>query len=211
MTKPEDVKAFYKDSHTHIKATDNNAGWLFAELLGSCVGLVSQQRWRRVRKPFDCHFTRPVSHTRVKAFHDEATHFLNNLNPTRDDIIVNAANDLKYCPFFIVARIFFGKLDTEQQNELRELGTLREHLFRDTFMGGINRYSIAKYLPGSAMPRLREFQTRWKAFAKHACTTAAAQNGCAIIPLWESVERGELSMDEVRFPSLQLRFVADVI
>ncbi|KAL2135477.1 hypothetical protein VTI74DRAFT_8336 [Chaetomium olivicolor] len=126
LTKPEHVKAFYKDSHMHIKARDNNSGWLFGELL-------------------------------------EAGDFLRSLNDSEEEcIIINAANDLKYCPFFMVASIFFGELATEMRKELAALGPLREALFRDTFMGGISRYSIGKYLPGSAMSHLRDFQRRWE-------------------------------------------------
>ncbi|TWU74045.1 hypothetical protein ED733_002599 [Metarhizium rileyi] len=197
LTKPEQVKVFYKDSHDHVKATDNNAGWLFAELLGSCVGVVSQQQWKRVRKPFDCHFNKAATKARVNRFIDETAQFIHDSNPARREIVINAANDLKYCPFFMVARLFFGKLSTGQKDELRKLGALREDLFRGAFKGGINRYSITKYLPGSALPCLRKFQSRWECFVRQAYETATAQEGCAIVPLWESVGSGELSLKEL--------------
>ncbi|KAL2759316.1 hypothetical protein ACRALDRAFT_2095118 [Sodiomyces alcalophilus JCM 7366] len=199
LSKPEHVQAFYKDSHMHIKATDNNSGWLFGELLGSCVGLVSQQDWKRVRKPFESHFTRSMSIKRSKPFIHEAGEFLRALNEEGRECIIHATNDLKYCPFFLVASIFFGTLTREQREELYTLGPPREELFRDTFMGGINRYAIAKYLPGSAMPRLRTFQGNWEAFVRRAYEQAIRNHGrdLVIVALWEAMEKGEMSMREL--------------
>ena len=187
----------------HIKATDNNAGWLFGELLGQCVGVVSQQEWRRVRKPFESHFTRSASMDRIGSFITEAAGFLSSFhvgNSSRDEhIVIHAADDLKYCPFFMVASIFFGELTAEMRTELAAIGPPREALFRDTFLGGISRYAIGKYLPGSAMPRLREFQQRWDGLVGRARREAHAgiQKGAAILGLWEALEDGSLSMKEV--------------
>ena len=114
-----------------------------------------------------------------------------------NECIINTTNDLKYCPFFMVASIFFGDLTASQRNALYTLGPLREELFRETFMGGVNRYAIAKYLPGSAMPRLRNFQRNWEAFARKACDEAQNKDNAAIVALWEAMERGEMSMPEV--------------
>lgn len=197
MTKPEQVQAFYKDSHMHIKATDNNSGWLFGELLGSCVGLLSQQRWRRIRKPFESHFTRSASIGRSKSFIFEAGEFFRTLNDSGEKCIINTTDDLKYCPFYMVASIFFGDLTSKQRNKLYALGPPREELFKDTFMGGINRYAIAKYLPGSAMSRLRTFKRSWESFVRQAYKEAICKGDGAIVSLWEAMEKGEISMREV--------------
>lgn len=197
ITKPEHVQSFYKDSHTHIKASDNNSGWLFGELLGSCVGVVSQKRWVRVRMPFEHHFTRPASLQRSSLFINEARTFLRSLNENNESIVINVTDDFKYCPFFMVASIFFGPLATRQRDEIYMIGPLREALFRDAFSGGVNRYAFAKYLPGSAMPKLREFQRLWGDFVKRAYDEALLSNDSAIVSLWEAVERGEISKEEV--------------
>ncbi|KAL7942002.1 cytochrome P450 [Trichoderma barbatum] len=197
ITKPEHVQAFYKDSHTHIKASDNNSGWLFGELLGSCVGVVSQKRWMRVRTPFEHHFTRPASLQRSSLFLDEARKFLQSMNKNKKSIIINVTDDLKYCPFFMVASIFFGPLSTAQRDEMYMIGPLREALFRDAFSGGINRYAFARYLPGSAMPKLREFQRLWEDFVKRSFNETDLSSGSAIVSLWEAVKRGEISKEEL--------------
>lgn len=211
LTKPEHVQAFYKDSHMHTKAADNNSGWLFGELLGLCVGVVSHERWRTLRKPFEAHFTRSASVRKVRPFVTEAGQFLACLknNGRGGECIINAANDLKFCPFFMVASIFFGELTTETRNELAMLGPLREALFRDTFMGGISRYAIGKYLPGSAMLRLRNFQRRWASLVRRAYEEADAgkQHGAAMGDLWVAMENGDISMQEAsRCAVLRLRY-----
>jgi hypothetical protein len=196
ITKPEHVQAFYKDSHNHIKASDNNAGWLFAELLGSCVGVVSQKRWVRVRAPFEHHFTRPAASQRSLLFLGEARAFLQFLRKDKESVI-NVTDDLKYCPFFLVASIFFGPLTTGQRDEMYTIGPLREELFRHAFSGGVNRYSFARYLPGSALPKLRQFQRLWENFVKMAYNEAQPSSGSAIVSLWEAVEHGGISKEEV--------------
>ncbi|KAL7929951.1 cytochrome P450 [Trichoderma chlorosporum] len=197
LTKPEQVQAFYKDSHTHIKASDNNSGWLFEELLGSCVGVVSQKRWIRVRSTFENHFTRPASLQRSSLFLREARVFLQTMNSDNETILINATDDLKYCPFFMVASIFFGPLSPGQRDEMYMIGPLREALFRDAFTGGINRYSVSKYLPGSAMPKLREFQRLWEGFVKRSSTEVDLGSGQIISFLWEAVERRDMSKEEL--------------
>jgi gliotoxin/aspirochlorine/mycotoxins biosynthesis cytochrome P450 monooxygenase len=157
---------------------------------------VSQQRWKRVRKPFEGHFTRPASIDRSRSFIHTAREFLADLSGGKA-CTINAANDLKYCPFLMVASIFFGDLTLEQQKELRLLGPPRELLFRDAFSGGINRYSFAKFLPGSALPQLRDFQRRWELFVRQAYAEAVAKGDGAIVLLWEAMERGEMTMPEV--------------
>ncbi|KAL7952875.1 cytochrome P450 [Trichoderma compactum] len=197
ITKPEHVQAFYKDSHNHIKASDNNSGWLFGELLGSCVGVVSQERWVRVRAPFEHHFPRPASLQRTLLFLSEAKVFLQSMNKADKCTTINVTKNLKYCPFFMVASIFFGPLSAAQRHEIYMIGPLREALFKDAFSGGVNRYAFAKYLPGSAMPKLRESQHRWEDFVKRSHDEATLGSGGAIVALLEAVERGKISKEEL--------------
>ncbi|KAM0255921.1 hypothetical protein ACHAQJ_005322 [Trichoderma viride] len=97
----------------------------------------------------------------------------------------------------MVASIFFGPLATHQREAMYMIGPLRETLFRDAFSGGINRYGFAKYLPGSAMPKLREFHRLWENFVRQAYDEAVIGNGGAIVSLWEAMERAEISKEEM--------------
>ncbi|KAK4060893.1 hypothetical protein Trihar35433_9818 [Trichoderma harzianum] len=47
------------------------------------------------------------------------------------------------------------------------------------------------------MPKLREFQRRWEDFVKRSHDEATFSNGGAIGSLWEAVERGGLSKEEL--------------
>lgn len=119
------------------------------------------------------------------------------MNKDNNSTTINVTDGLKYCPFFMVASIFFGPLSAAQRHEIYMIGPLREALFRDAFSGGINRYAFAKYLPGSAMPKLREFQRRWEDFVKRSHDEATFSSESAIGSLWEAVEHGGLSKEEV--------------
>jgi hypothetical protein len=120
------------------------------------------------------------------------------MNPTKETINIDPAVDLKYCPFFMVAGIFFGPLTLQQRDRLHDIGPAREELFKETFKGGINRFVITKYLPGSALSRLRGFQNRWEIFVRDASRQALIQGSGSIVPLWKAVEDKQLGMLEVR-------------
>lgn len=228
LSKPEQAQRFYRDSHLHIKAKDNNSGWLFGELLGQCVGLVSLDRWRTLREQVDPPFSRPaaIGHTAMLARQARdfvAERFLSSssssssspLLPADGRIRLRPAADLKLCPFFMVADIFFGPLDAAQRAALAELAPLREDLFKDAFRGGVSRFAFGKYLPGSGSrvrARLREFQDGWHAFVREAYGKAVAAQGQQkgelqeeekkkgelppVVQLWEAVERGDIPMVE---------------
>lgn len=131
-------------------------------------------------------------------FLSDAKDFLQSLDCVESDSIIDPAYDLKYCPFFMVASIFFGHLTPEQRTKLCVIGPRREELFRETFMGGINRFKIAKYIPCSALSRLRNFQSEWEEFVIAASKEAQVKGSGAIVSLWKAVQNKELSMSEVR-------------
>lgn len=130
---------------------------------------------------------------------------------TTTTLTLRPAADLKLCPFFMVADIFFGALDPSQRATLTALAPLREDLFKYAFRGGINRFAFGKYLPGGSpvRARLREFQDRWYAFVRDAYGKAAAQGqkGLPVVELWEAVEGGRIPMVEVRVVSLSFGIV----
>ncbi|KAK8931507.1 Cytochrome P450 monooxygenase sirC [Metarhizium anisopliae] len=70
ITTPGDVKQFYSDGHQHRKAESSNAGWLFRQVLGQCVGLLNGRDWRRVRS----HIEFPLSYRATMARLDEILH-----------------------------------------------------------------------------------------------------------------------------------------
>lgn len=181
---------------------DNNSGWLFGELLGECVGLVSLGRWRNLRQHVDPSFTRGAANSYTGAIIAQAHRFIDEL-PVRGDQTISPVDDLKYCPFFMVASIFFGDLSEQQREALCELAPLREELFKDSFKGGVNRYALGRYVPGSGAGRLRTFQRKWVSFVEQAYHRAKNEGLAApIVFMWESVREGRISMTEVCSASL---------
>jgi hypothetical protein len=55
------------------------------------------------------------------------------MNPSGESITIDPAVDLKYCPFLMVAGIFFGPLAPQQRDRLYNIGPAREELFKEAF------------------------------------------------------------------------------
>src|SRR3569833_4735959 len=49
LTKSEHIQDVFRDSDKHLKAKNNDSGYFLGELLGRCVGLVSQNEWKQLR------------------------------------------------------------------------------------------------------------------------------------------------------------------
>jgi hypothetical protein len=59
LTRRKDIKKVFKDSNTHLKAVNNDAGWLMSQSLGQCLGLVSGVEWRGFTHPPRLSLPRP--------------------------------------------------------------------------------------------------------------------------------------------------------
>lgn len=197
LTQPNQVDQFYRDSHKHVKAKNNNSGWLFGEVLGQCVGLLSLQPWRNLRKYVEEPFSRPSALKYAKDITLQAQEFLRNLGIGSSKGI-NPAVDLQFFPFLVVANILFGRLSAEQREKLLELAPLREELFKEVIKGGVNRLWIAQYTPGSGVGLLRRFQEIWETFVAEAYQRALVHAPNApIVVLWQGMLEGAISKQEV--------------
>jgi cytochrome P450 len=58
LTRRKDIKKVFKDSNTHLKAVNNDAGWLMSQSLGQCLGLVSGIEWERIHSFTAAFFTK---------------------------------------------------------------------------------------------------------------------------------------------------------
>lgn len=197
MTLPHQVEQYFRDSHKHVKAKNNNSGWLFGEVLGDCVGLLSLQEWRDLRKFVESPFSRPSALLYASDICQQAAEFVKDLDVT-NEADIDPARDLQYFPFMVVAKILFGPLTQQQRDELLNLAPLREELFREVIRGGINRLWISQYVPWSGRRVLKEFRTQWTAFVTRAYKRALVEApDSPIITLWRGVESGEVSERQV--------------
>jgi cytochrome P450 len=203
ITDPQHVKAIFYDSDKHIKAVNNNSGWLMGELLGKCVGLISGPDWSRVRERTGKHFTHSAATQQVPLVIKRTTKHIHHLCSTgslsmKGSTFLDPVQDLKYLPFWIVADLLYGELSQAMQAEMRDLAELREKIWGQMIQGGMTRFSFARYLPWGPAKKLRVFKKRWEAFnrqARDACVQSRQQT--PIVDMFAAVDHGTLQLEEL--------------
>ena len=215
LTRPEDVQAVFKDSDKHIKAKDNSSGYLMSQLLGDCVGLISQHEWKRVRTFCEPAFLRSNSSSHI-AISDKCTeqHFQGLWETSKlAEGTLDPREDLKMLPFWIIAKILYGELSRDDEKELTGISRQREHLHKYVINGGLSRYSWSSYIP--FLPSNRElaaFQSRWFAFNQRIYRAAlSTKKEIPLISMYQHVLSGEMSraelfqtIDEMLFTNLDV-------
>ncbi|GFF54272.1 cytochrome P450 CYP12A2 [Aspergillus udagawae] len=207
LTTPTHAVQFFRNSHRHTKAVNNDSGWLFGEVLGVCVGLLSGSDWKRVRQQVEDGFARPAATRYTADLVTLAREYLQTTLAASSDqsletkgiIQVEPAKTLQFYPFLSVAQILFGRLSPMQRSQLTTLAPLREELFKEVIRGGINRLSIAPWFRSRGVRILNEFQTQWEQFVEDAYHAAVKRNQSPrplVIGLWESYQAGTISKRE---------------
>lgn len=200
LTRSEDVRAVFKDSDQHIKATNNDAGWLMGEVLGKCVGLISGSRWRQLRlvtgKPFLHHCTTTYL-SRIEQHIGKHFAYL-HVHGRLSQGLIHPVEDLKLLPFWIIADLIYGHLSPATEAQLQALIPPRERLFRHVIAGGLSRFSASQYLPTAANRELSEFRRGWACFNKEALHESLAdKRHTPLVQMYEAVESGTLSLEEL--------------
>lgn len=205
ITTPEDVRIFHSDSKEHKKCKDGNAGWLFSQLLGDCLGLINGTRWTNLRSQVDPTFSHKASVDRLPETNESAQEYLNGLSQYGQTIdadkimIVHAANAFMRFPLFHTAHVLYGSMTEESKQEFWAIGQTRLALLRHVISGGIFRFQATKWLKKGAVQELEAFQNRWYEFNSNMYKSAvAASSGAPIIALWQGVLDGTSSEVEVR-------------
>lgn len=193
MTRPEDVKAAFRDSDQHCKGVNNDAGWLMGELLGSCLGLISGADWRQVRAATDEAFTRRAAVARIdRMVAMTRAHFADLLGggpPGRQSQErLDPVADQRHLPFWMLADHLYGDLTPALRSQLAALIPLREALFRRVIQGGTTRFAWSRFLPMRTNRQLRAFQAGWKAFNDAACARCrlAGENTAPVVRMYDA-------------------------
>ncbi|GAB1317431.1 Cytochrome P450 monooxygenase [Madurella fahalii] len=211
VTKPEHIQEVFKDSDKHLKAKNNDSGYLLGELLGKCVGLVSQNEWKQLRSICEVPFVRSTSATYVDLMERRTERHFKELweKSSLSQSIIDAAQDLKMLPFWIVAEILYGGLTADMEQQLGELAPVREKLVHYFLKGGVTRYTWSKYLPTTANKLLTDFKTRWAAFNRQARSQAPRDS--PIVSYYNAVDSGSIdeqsilqTLDEALFANLDV-------
>jgi cytochrome P450 len=190
----------FKDSDKHLKAINNNSGYMLGQLLGQCVGLVSRDQWKRLRAAVEKPFHRSMVTRYVPTVRSRTEAYFQELYETKDLScgLLNPTNDLKLLPFLIVAEVIYGPLYPDIERELRDMAPQREALMKYVIQGGIARFQWARHLPTQANRELVAFRKRWLAVNElahqHAIDTGI---NAPIIDYFASVATGEITIDEM--------------
>jgi gliotoxin/aspirochlorine/mycotoxins biosynthesis cytochrome P450 monooxygenase len=218
VTRAEDIKVIFHDSDRHIKAKNNDSGWLMGEVLGQCLGLLSQAEWSHLRPKVELPFLHKQVLQFLRTVQDQTKAFYSGLFekktaalpaakvPGRQVVTIDAAQDTKMLPFLIVASLLYGDvLSTELFHELEGLIPDRERLFQHVIKGGLGRFWWSAYLPTEANKLLKRFQGAWLSFNKSACEEARTRGlSVPVVSLWEQMELGQINRTQVRLRTKHL-------
>ncbi|KAJ5751315.1 cytochrome P450 oxidoreductase GliC [Penicillium manginii] len=212
LTRQEHMPAVFKDSHLHAKSFNFDAGWLFGELVGKAVGLLSGQDWNRVRDVFAPSFHRtkvdeflPVIQRRVKQCLDEL-HASPKVHPN-GALIISPADDLRLLSFWVLCDIMYGDMTPEMEANMLKIVGEREQVWANVTAGGA--------LPPFHRTLLANcFETDSQALPlAMACNRGRHElkGTPPICTYYDAVEREELteremldSMDEILFANLDV-------
>ncbi|KAF5581616.1 cytochrome P450 monooxygenase monooxygenase [Fusarium pseudocircinatum] len=201
LTRPEDVQQVFKDSDRHIKAVNNNSGYLLGQLLGKCVGLVSQNEWKRVREVSEVAFVRSTVPKYLETIQKRTVRHFKTLEAGENlaNGVIDPAADLKMLPFWIIADVLYGSLSEEMENTLAKLAPLREGIFRKVMQGDdLSRFNWSRFLPTNTNKSLESFKEQWNGFNKDALARAFyVGSRPPVVDLYNAVASGTISQDHL--------------
>lgn len=219
LTKPAHIEAVFRDSHNHIKAHANNSGYLMERLLGSCLGLISNEPWRAVKSSVEGPFLHQATGRYVEDLQEFVENYFQDLRTKstafRDEGKLHPVHDLKCLPFLFVARVVYGRLTPNLEKELTELLQPREDLFKSVIGGGVTRFSLSRFFPLPAIRALNSFKERWAHWndrAHHqALKRAAGSDVPPIVDMYNAVSSGKITreqllqtLDEILFANIDV-------
>ncbi|KAJ5048738.1 hypothetical protein NUH16_007247 [Penicillium rubens] len=202
LTGADEIKAVFKDSGNHRKASNLNGGWVMGDLVGDGVGLISEGHWKRVHAVVSPPFTQKPT-TYVPFVQSRISRHFSELYPEDEGgrtLRIKPAEDLKLLPFWVISDLLYGNLSPEMTEELLQITDLRTDVFRYAFKGGLSLFSISKIFYPDIRNKLHVFHTRWANFNRKAYQCALNRDdasACAIVTLYRAVEQGQITPTEL--------------
>ena len=186
----------------HIKAVNNDSGWLMGELLGSCLGLISQERWQRVKNSFAHAFGHATVQSYGGLVEARTARYLRDIEAdstlSRGRLMLSPAENLRLLPFWITADIIYGDLTPAMEEEMKGLLLQRDAIFKRVIQGGITRFRLSRYLPLKVNRDLSSFKNRWQRFNDRAYSQALSTSPASpIVQMYDARLRGNLEADEL--------------
>lgn len=215
LTRPEDIETVFRDSQTHLKANANDSGHYMYQLLGICLGLVSGQEWRSLRKATEAPFTRIATTTYTQVVLDHAHNHIASLCETKpDNWHLKPYADLRIYPFFALADILYGTLTPDLKARLLAIIPGRDSVFAHMMMGGVTRYKWATLLPIAPNREMRAFKRVWSQWNDdaHAAAVRKVEKGepaAPIVDMYAAIEAG-IATREALFQTLDEMLFANL-
>lgn len=200
LTRPEHLQEVFHDSDKHTKAVNNNSGYMMSQLLGQCVGLLSGDDWRTLRRVSEVPFLHRNMETYVSGIEQQVETFFSKLEQHGNlrNNLIHPAEDLKLLPFWAVAKIFYGELTSDLKDQLRLLVPIREELFKHVIRGGMSRFSWSRFFPTEANNALAAFKQQWQIFNQTAYEHARlSASPPPIVPMFEAVVQGTITSEQL--------------
>ncbi|KAK4176247.1 cytochrome P450 [Triangularia setosa] len=199
ITKPEDIRTFHSDSTSHNKARSSNAGWMFHQLLGECMGLINGTRWTALRSEFAPTYTHSAVQEKMHTISNQAHEYVSNLDPQRRSTFnLRTAKAVSRFPFFSTATSIYGPLSDQEKEALWSIAQQSLAIMgKYVLSGGIYRSArLSRWLSPAAMRDLDAFQRSWEEFNIEMFRTRREKNAVPIVGLWQHVEEGLVTKDE---------------
>jgi cytochrome P450 len=192
----------------HSKAVNNNSGYLMSQLLGRCLGLINGEEWRAVRNVTEMPFNHKTTAEYLPVVDKRTERYFTELQSKGllNQALIDPAEDLKMLPFWIVAEILYGELSADMEAQLKELTPVRETLFQHVIRGGLQRFSLSRFLPTEPNRLLRDYKRRWAIFNDMAYAQANAVAGshnkagnasASIVGMYRAMNKGQFSKEEL--------------
>lgn len=184
-----------------------NLGWFAGELLGQAMGLLYGQDWKRLRKIFDPAFTHSAAVARIDVVDRAARKYVAGLpqmaeggKPEAGSFSLPVLKTFTKFPYFLTASAIYGPMTEQEEEDLWRVTEKRIALNPYWIVGGPYRSeTLTKWYDGVAVKRLREFNDGWREYnARMVEVRRARGERPPIITYWEEVEKGNMSMVEVR-------------
>ncbi|KUI63184.1 Alpha-humulene 10-hydroxylase [Cytospora mali] len=217
ITTPELLRIFHSDGETHGKPKYSNLGWYLGQVLGSCIGLLEGEDWKKGRKLFDPPFTHSATTARIDITDSTAKEFVDNLPSMVADAPDADASSTdreksdntktlsfpivpafqKY-PFFLAANIIYGHMTRDEEDRLWTMAEKRLGLTPYLFIGGPYRYRSGSWVDPKAFGLLNDFRDEWIKYNKDIVQDRRLRGVKApILSYWDAYEAGSITLENL--------------
>ncbi|EEP81630.1 predicted protein [Uncinocarpus reesii 1704] len=175
----EHVREFLRnDSKDHFRPTDLNFGDYFYQVLGQCVGALSGEPWRAVRRYFDPAYTHNAGLGLIPSFQAEVVKWLtalknDSLRSGVGRMVVHAPTSCKLLPLRVIPLSFYGEaFDDEAYSHLLRISKLQGQALKYAVTGRWQKYRWYNLLPTSSSQVLEQYHRDWRKFNMGILETA---------------------------------------